>query len=138
MTNSADPMSVENGTAVIVRLLHFIEYRQTDLFVRFKQIKNPDIPLRDFSLPHVRSLLALFHKYGSDFSRGSLSVPLHHGVSTEDVTTLSNLGVTISRQVLNSGTEFLLLDDFYCREAMRQLQVERVVGRIQQRISARS
>lgn len=46
---SADAVSVENGTIVSVRAFNVSDYHQTELFVRMKQITDPDIPLRDAS-----------------------------------------------------------------------------------------
>lgn len=64
MTDTADAMSVENGTAISIRVFNTTEYRQSDLFVRIEQIEDSDSPLRDASSSHVTLPRASFRIYG--------------------------------------------------------------------------
>lgn len=56
MTDRVDVMSVENGTTVTVLVFNVSDYLQADSFVRIKQIKDSDVPLRNVCLSHVTSL----------------------------------------------------------------------------------
>lgn len=60
MTDTADAMFVENGTAVNDRVFNIADYHQTSLFLRIEQIEDPSIPLRDVSLSHVTAQHASF------------------------------------------------------------------------------
>lgn len=46
MTDRADEVSIEPGTAAIDSVLNVSDYHQTDMFVRIKQIENLDTLLR--------------------------------------------------------------------------------------------
>lgn len=78
-------------------------YPQADSFVRIDQIEDQDIPLHDASLSHVISLRASFRMYGCDYSRGTLFVTFHPGMSAEKVNALSTSGVKAGHQDLNNS-----------------------------------
>lgn len=132
MTDTADAMSVEDGTAVNVHVSDFSDNHQKILFVINEQIEDPDIPVHGVRLSHVTSPRASFCMYGFDFSRGPLSVMSHTWVCADDMTTSSTGGITAGRQVVNNGDKVLLLDGRHCLQVMRQLHVRSDVGRLQQ------
>lgn len=72
MTGRAEAMSNESGTTVGIYLLNINEYHRVGLFVKFDQIKNPEIPLRNVSLSHVATLHGLLRMYAFDYTRGAL------------------------------------------------------------------
>lgn len=74
MTDKGDAMYVRNDTAVNVSVFDVLVYYQTHLFVKIKQIEDPDIRLLDGSLSHVTSPLASIHMYDFDYCSGKLSV----------------------------------------------------------------
>lgn len=72
----------------------------------------------------MTSLCALLHMYGTDYSRGTLSVTFHLAFSADYVTTPSTDGSKFGRQVLNNGAQVLLLDGRHLLEVMQQLHVD--------------
>lgn len=60
--------SIKNGTAVNIRVFNINDCHHMDLFVRIKQIEDPDVPLRDVSLSHMTSMRALLCIYSFDYS----------------------------------------------------------------------
>lgn len=81
MTYRSDAMSVDNGIAVTVCPFSASGYHQTDSFVRTEQIEDPDILISGVNLSHVTSLRSLFRMYGTDYSRGTLSVSFTQGLA---------------------------------------------------------
>lgn len=61
VTDREDAMSVENVTAVHVRIFNINYYYQADLFLKIEHIEDLYILLRDVSLSHVTSLRSSFH-----------------------------------------------------------------------------
>lgn len=53
MTNRAYVVSVENSTAVNVRVFSVSDCYQKHLFVSIKQMEDPDNKIRDESLSHI-------------------------------------------------------------------------------------
>lgn len=60
VSNKADTMTAENGTAVNSRDIDMNKYHFLILFVETEKIRDPDIWLRDVSLLLVTSLRASF------------------------------------------------------------------------------
>lgn len=87
--------------------------------MRKKQIKDPDIALRNITLSPVTSLLASFRMYSFDYSLCSLSATLYPGVSADKVTTPSIGGMTAGRQVVNSAKKDMLLVGRHRLKAMQ-------------------
>lgn len=134
MIDKADEMSAENSTAVNFCVFNIRDDHQMHLFVRFEQIYNSDILLRDFILSHVTSLPSLYSMYGFDYVRGTISVKVYLEVSADNVTTFSAGCMTVGGQVLTNGTIVLLLDGRYRRQSMRQRHAEGDVRWIQEHI----
>lgn len=78
--------------------------------MKIELIEDPDIPLGEYSLPHVTSLRAMFCMYGLDYSCGILLVISYPEASAVDATTSSTGVVTVAHQNLNNGGNSLLLD----------------------------
>lgn len=132
MTNSADAMAVENETAGNVGFFNMSDNHQWDWIVRIEQIENPYIPSHCVCLSLVFSLRASFSRFGFTYSCGTLLKPLHPGMSSDDVSTLSIGGMKVVRQVQNNGAKVLWLESFHRLEAMRYLHLEVDMGWIQQ------
>lgn len=66
VTDRADSISAENGTAVNVRVFNVSNSHQVDLFVKMKQVEDRNILLCDASLLQVTFFRALFCLYGFD------------------------------------------------------------------------
>lgn len=60
VNNTADVVSVENGTAVHFRVCNTSDYHLTNMFVRIEQIEDTDFPLRDVSFSHEAWIRDLF------------------------------------------------------------------------------
>lgn len=123
VTNKANGMSTGNRAGVIVCVFIMSGYNQTDLFVKIRQIEILDILRCDAGLSHLALLPASPRIYCFCYSRGTLSVDSHRGVSTDDVTTQSTVRMTAVSQVLNNGAKVLFLGRLQRLRAMRQLHV---------------
>lgn len=75
--------------------------------------------------------------FGIDYSRITLSVAFHHGVSANDVNMHSTEGITVDLQVMYNNAKVLLLDGRYRMEVMLQLHEICDVKWIQQHIQVR-
>lgn len=134
MTDTAYALYVENGTTLLVRLFSESDYDKVDLFVRIDHIEDLQTPQRDVSLLDVTLSRTPFHMYGFDYFRVTVSVTFHSEVCVDEVITPPSGGMTISRQFMNNGTMILLLDGLHRLKAMRQLHMDRDIGRVQQHI----
>lgn len=118
LTDRANAMSVENGTAGNVCALNVSEHSQVNLFVRLQHIKGAGIPLRNSSLWHMTRFRTSIHMYHHYYSCGTLPVTFHNGMSADDVASSSTGGIKAGRQTLNNGVRLMLLKVHYCLALM--------------------
>lgn len=132
VADKGDAISAENVNAGSARVFNVNDYHQIDIFLGIEQIEDPNSLLHDVSLSHVASLRASVHVHGFSYPHCTWSVIFHSSVSARVVTTRSNGGNTVGRQVLNNSVRVLLLDGLHGLEARWQLHVEGDLGWIQQ------
>lgn len=102
-------MYVEKGLSFNVLVFNESDYYQANLFLKLYYKEDPDIPLRDVSLSHVTSLLALFCMYGLDYSRPSVPVPIYPGMSGKELATASPGHIAVACHCPENVTKGLLL-----------------------------
>lgn len=97
MIDIADAIFVDNGTAGSICVLKMSDQHHPDLFVRFQNIEDIDVPLRKVTQSNWTSLRESFCLYGLDYPCGKLSGTIRHEVSAEHVTKLSTSEMKVGR-----------------------------------------
>lgn len=119
LTNRADVMSAENGTAVNNCIFNVYVFYHADSFMRIEPSEGQEIPLRSAIFWCVTSLPALFciHRF-NDF-RGTLSLTIHLRLVADFVTTPLTDGTTVGRDVLSTSGKVVVLYGRYRLDGMR-------------------
>lgn len=120
ITDKSDAISAAYSPAVHVEVFNLNDYHQADLSVRTGRIENLYILPRDASLTEVTSILASSDKHGLHYSRCTLSVIFHAGVSSRDVTTHSTGVLTAGIHILINCMKMILPDRCRHLESLRQ------------------
>lgn len=136
VTDMADAMSIENGTAVIFCVFNVSDCHRSNLFVSMELIEEQDIPIRNVSLLHLTSFRDSLLMYGFNYSNSTLSRTFHTGVSANDVTRLSTGGMTADRRILRNGESVLLIKGRHPLQWIRQLYMEADIAWREQHVLA--
>lgn len=123
MTDKLHAMPLQNCTAINIHIFNVSNYHQADWFSKIKQSQDPKNVLRDIQLLHVTSFRAWFRAQSFDWSRGIVSVMFSPGVSDEDLTTISTVGIMVGCKHLSNSTEVSLLNEYQRLDSIWKLHV---------------